>query len=98
MTDRYDDELKLVLEDLADLMQNEASPKKSKMLQLLMNNKSERNQMCTLPNQFLMKHIEILVKEMSRKKANFNLTILLSFDKLKVLMNSCHYENFQIWF
>ena len=61
MTDRYDDELKLVLEDLADLMQNEASPKKSKMLQLLMNNKSERNQMCTLPYQFLMKHIEILV-------------------------------------
>lgn len=84
MTDRYDDELKLVLEDLADLMQNEASPKKSKMLQLLMNNKSERNQMCTLPNQFLMKHIEILVKEMPRKKANFNLTIQLSFDKLKM--------------
>ena len=49
-----------------------------------MNNKSERNQMCTLPNQFLMKHIEILVKEMPRKKANFNLTIQLSFDKLKM--------------
>ena len=32
MADRYDDELKLVLEDLADLMQNEASPKKNKML------------------------------------------------------------------
>ena len=59
--------------------------------------------MCNLPNQFLMKHIEILVKEMPRKKANFNLTIQLSLDMLKmfffvVLMNSCHYENFQIWF
>ena len=58
MTDRYDDELKLVLEDLADLMQNEASPKKSKILQLLMNNKSDRNQIFTL---LLMKDIKILV-------------------------------------
>ena len=71
MTDRYDDELKLVLEDLTDLMQNEASSKKSKILQLLMN-----KQIFTLPNQFL-KYLKYFLR-------NLNLTIQLSFDMLKM--------------